>query len=67
MHKLVQLSEALQDAFPFASCPHDHGCAWERLDVKGMPLHNPVPIDQEWWFRIRPTTPEQPVAMPETD
>jgi transcriptional regulator with XRE-family HTH domain len=53
MLKLVLLSEALGSQLPLAFCPHGHACAWERLDVNGAPVRQPVPLEQEWWFRGR--------------
>ncbi|MFV2062109.1 MAG: helix-turn-helix domain-containing protein [Chloroflexota bacterium] len=51
--KLVMLSEAMGRFFPFAFCPHDHGCAWQRLDSSGRPIELPGPIENEWWYRGR--------------
>ena len=38
MIKLVLLSDTLGYRFPLGFCPHDHACAWERLDEHGTPL-----------------------------
>jgi transcriptional regulator with XRE-family HTH domain len=51
MLKLVLLSDALGGRLPLAFCPHDHACAWERLDANGAPMRQPVSLEQEWWFR----------------
>jgi transcriptional regulator with XRE-family HTH domain len=48
---LVQLSDAIGRRLPIAFCPHDHHCAWERLDANGVPIRKPVQLEQEWWFK----------------
>ena len=51
LRMIVQMSATLGLRLPLAFCPHDHHCAWERLDANGVPIRSPVPIEREWWFR----------------
>jgi transcriptional regulator with XRE-family HTH domain len=47
MFKLVRISHAMGDRFPFAFCPHPHYCAWNRLDEDGVHSRNRAPIVSE--------------------
>jgi hypothetical protein len=51
MHKLVLLGAVLGRRLPLAFCPHEHTCAWERLDARGAPLRKPSTTELEWWFK----------------
>ena len=50
LHIVVRMSVVLGLRLPLAFCPHDHHCAWERLDANGVPVRSPIPIEREWWF-----------------
>jgi transcriptional regulator with XRE-family HTH domain len=47
MFKLVRISDAMGDRFPFAFCPHPHYCAWNRLEEDGVASRNRAPIVSE--------------------
>lgn len=47
MFKLVRLSAAVGNGLPLGFCPHDHHCAWDRLDADGLPSRNRGPIVSE--------------------
>ena len=47
MFKLVLISAAMGDGFPFAFCPHPHHCAWNRLDEDGVHSRDRAPIVSE--------------------
>ena len=49
--KLVMLTEAMGRFFPMAYCPHDHHCAWQRLDSTGRPSVPRGAIEDEPWFQ----------------
>jgi len=40
MFKIVLLGDAIGNGLPLAFCPHDHYCAWQRLDADGIPTQN---------------------------
>jgi len=49
--KLVLLTEAMGRFFPMAYCPHDHRCAWQRLDPSGR-LSDPLGLaEDDPWFQ----------------
>ena len=39
--KLVRISDAMLDGFPFGYCPHPHFCPWNRLDEDGRASVDP--------------------------
>jgi transcriptional regulator with XRE-family HTH domain len=41
MSKIVMMSHGLGRSFPLGYCPHDHRCAWGRLDANGRPTGTP--------------------------
>ena len=51
MLKLVLLSATLGYRFPLAYCPHDHSCAWERLDENGAPIAGRASIGTDAFFQ----------------
>jgi transcriptional regulator with XRE-family HTH domain len=71
MVKLVLLGEVLGHRLPLAFCPHDHGCAWERLDAVGRPVRSPA-LQPDWWLATGLPMPEDDepsalIAMPDDD
>ena len=51
MLKLVLLSDALDNSFPLGYCPHDHTCAWGRLDADGMPTGGRSPVGSAMYLQ----------------
>lgn len=48
MFKLVKISSAMGQRFPFAFCPHPHFCSWSRLDEDGTQSRDPYrPVASE--------------------
>jgi transcriptional regulator with XRE-family HTH domain len=45
--KVMLMSQALGRSLPLGFCPHDHGCAWERLDAHGRPVRAPL-RERDW-------------------
>jgi transcriptional regulator with XRE-family HTH domain len=52
LHLIVRLSASMGIRMPLAFCPHEHACAWERLDGLGNPIRRPRAPDDVWWRRI---------------
>lgn len=57
---LIQLGLVLERRLPLAFCPHDHACALERLDARGVPVRRAVPIEQDPWLRSLLNAPDGP-------
>ena len=57
--KIVLLSEALGLRLPMAYCPHDHQCAWRRLDSNGRPAKPSAVLDQDSWLREMGFVPQE--------
>jgi transcriptional regulator with XRE-family HTH domain len=56
LHLILRLSDAMEPAMPLAFCPHEHRCAWQRLDTSGAPVRR-IAAGEAWWSRSRaPTT-----------
>jgi len=51
MFKLVLLGDALGNGLPLAFCPHDHVCAWQRLDDDGIPTQNRAAFGSANYFQ----------------
>lgn len=45
MVKIVLLASSLGRRLPLAYCPHEHNCAWSRLDVNGNRMESLVDVD----------------------
>lgn len=52
---VIQLSVAMNGRMPVAYCPHEHGCAWERLDDRGLPIRVDPAVDA-WRLGVFATT-----------
>jgi len=68
MFKLVLISAAMGDGFPFAFCPHPHHCAWNRLDEDGVHSRNRAPfVSEDYLPTLRGDRPRSEPQEPGDD
>jgi transcriptional regulator with XRE-family HTH domain len=51
MLKIVLIGNALERKFPLGYCPHEHHCAWDRLDPEGRPIERPTTLAERAFMR----------------